>query len=485
MQRLPSILSACVALTASLALAGPMDVVFQQTRHGAADGGVSRAGANAPVGHCRNCHDTRTLPQPQPDLLWRANDNQLCFTCHTAGDGYAYQGPTAFNATAHWTSGTMRWPGPTPAARPAGDQGKCLNCHTPHGVKDGLGLVPVQGFVREEALCLACHDGSGPAKTNVAGELAKAAAHPVTTTTGVHNAREAMAPATFATGKRHAECVDCHNPHAANDGAKLTGVARVAVTNGAAGATPTYTLKPASDSSAVLEYELCFKCHSSWTTQPAGQDDLALLLNPANESFHPVEGAGKGTSTQLTASLAGGTGLPHLTTADTITCADCHNSDALPLTVSKVALYDGGVPSGPHGSNASTLGTGSSTAILRAQYRTQDRTSGPYTAAEFTLCFICHAKAPFADTSKNTRTDTRFNLHGFHMDIGALCADCHNNSHGTRSASWSGNRTYARLVSFGPLVTKAGTTNTQPVWNGSSSCTLTCHGQSHNPFTYP
>jgi hypothetical protein len=43
----------------------------------------------------------------------------------------------------------------------------------------------------------------------------------------------------------------------------------------------------------IDEYQLCFKCHSSWTTQPAGQSDLALLLNNNNPSYHPVEAAGR------------------------------------------------------------------------------------------------------------------------------------------------------------------------------------------------
>ncbi len=483
MQRLPSILSALVGLTAVTAFAGPRDVVYLETRHGSADAGVNRV-ATVPVGHCRQCHDTRTLPQPQPHLLFRADDNALCFTCHTPAGAAAWQGSTAYNATAHWTSMKMAWPGPAPAARPAGDVGKCLNCHTPHGSRDGQGLVPVLGFVREEALCLTCHDASGPASTNLVAELAKATAHPVIATSGVHDAREAMSPATFATGRRHAECVDCHNPHAANDAAKLAGVARVAVTNGGAGTVPGYTLKPASDLSPTLEYQLCFKCHASWTTQPAGQDDLALVLNPANESFHPVEGPGKGTSAQLANSLAGGTGLPHLTTADTITCSDCHNSEAIPLTVSKVSTYGGTVPSGPHGSNAAATNATFSKALLRASYRVTPKTTKSFVASEFQLCFVCHSSAPFATTSKNIRSDTRFNLHGFHVGEGLLCAECHSNSHGTRLAGYSGNRTYGRLVSFGPTITGP-TTGSQPAWNGSSSCSLRCHGFTHNNETYP
>jgi predicted CXXCH cytochrome family protein len=483
MQRLPSLLSALVALASMTALAGPRDVVYLETRHGQADGGVNRTPA-VPVGHCRQCHDTRTLPQPQPHLLFRANDNTLCVTCHAGAGAASYLGATVYDGGAHWGSAKALWPGPSPAARPPGDEGLCLTCHTPHGTRDGQGLVPSLGLVREEALCLACHDGSGPASTNMAAELAKAAAHPVVATSGVHEAREPLVPATFGAGRRHAECVDCHNPHAASDAARLAGVPRVAVTNGAAGAVPAYALLAATDATPVQEYQLCFKCHASWTTQPAGQDDLALGLNPANESFHPVEAPGKGTSTQLAASLAGGSGLPHLTTSDTITCSDCHGSEALPLTVSKVSAYTGAVPTGPHGSNAAAANAAYSKALLRASYRVTPKTGGGFVAAEAQLCLICHKAAPFQDTSKNTRTDTRFNLHGFHLGKGTLCAECHANPHGTRLAPVAANRTYARLVSFAPNVTGA-TAGASPTWNGSSSCSLRCHGTTHNPETYP
>ncbi len=318
-----------------------MDIVFQQTRHGSLDAGVNRD-ATVPVGHCLQCHERAVQPSTNAPMLFHVNDNTLCFTCHQGPGKAVYLGQTAYNGTAHAnTANSMLWPGPTPPARPATDKGECLNCHTPHGYRDGVGLVPNLEYVREEALCLACHDSTGPASTNVQADVVKASAHPVVSIAGKHVSTESQAGATFAGANRHAECVDCHNPHAANDTAKLGGVARVGVTNGAAGATATFTLKPASDGSAVKEYELCFKCHASYTTLPAGKTDKAVELNPANASFHPVEAAGKNATAAMNASLAGGTGLPHLTATSVITCADCHGSDALPTTVSSVSAYTG------------------------------------------------------------------------------------------------------------------------------------------------
>lgn len=508
MQRMPSVLtvraSGLVALFAWATAADAGDQVFHLTKHGSSTGGVARLGS-LPVGHCMQCHPTRETPARTSPVLFGPNDNTLCFACHaSAGPAAVYAGATAYAAGIHATAATMRWPGPTPAARPPGDQGKCLNCHTPHGARDGLGLVPNLEYFREEALCLACHDGSGPATSNLFAELQKASGHPTATVAGVHATTEGGASAAYGTGRRHAECTDCHNPHAATAGAKLAGTGRVQVTNGAAGSVPGYTWVPPTNPSPVKEYELCFKCHSSWTTQPVGQTNQALVLNPANESFHPVEGPGRTTTSQLAASLAGGQGLPHLTTSSVITCGDCHNNDAVPRTVTLVSGYSGTAPVGPHGSNASSGNAALSSAVLRAPYRvTLKPRSGTndYSANEFALCFICHSPAPFGTTSENTRADTSFRLHGLHLnklndkgsgglDItvpgagqgNAICRECHYNTHGTRGAPWSANRTYARGVNFSPNVQGPGGTG-QPTWS-SGSCQLRCHGQNHNPETY-
>lgn len=506
MQRLPSILTRalCVASGVLAASASAGDQVFHLTKHGSTTSGVNRL-SSVPQGHCMQCHPVRQSPAPMSPVLFAPNDNTLCFTCHAAaGPATVYAGQAAYAASIHASSTAMRWPGPVPAARPAGDAGKCLNCHTPHGARDGLGLVPNLEFFREEALCLSCHDASGPASANIVAELSKAAAHPTATISGRHAPAEGGTSTAFGATNRHAECTDCHNPHAVTSTSPLQGAGRVSVSNGAAGSVPTYTWVPPTSGTTPKEYELCFKCHSSWTTRPAGQTDLALVLNPANESFHPVEAAGKTTSSQLTASLAGGTGLPHLTTTSVISCGDCHNNDALPTNVSLVAGYTGTAPKGPHGSNASGGNAAFSNSVLRARYRADLKpraTSNDYTATDFTLCFICHSPAPFATTQEGTRSDTSFRLHGMHLnklfgkgsvngDINtpgagrgnAICRECHYNTHGTRGAYWATNRTFTRGVNFSPNVQGQGGTG-EPSWQ-PNSCRLRCHGTNHSPETY-
>ncbi|MEW5740134.1 MAG: cytochrome c3 family protein [Myxococcota bacterium] len=507
MQRVPSILrlpAACVAVWCLAAPARAGDQVFHLTKHGSVTSGVNRL-PGTPVGHCMQCHPVRQTPVPMSPVLFAPNDNTLCFGCHAAaGPASVYAGQTAYAAGIHASSAAMRWPGPTPPARPAGDAGKCLNCHTPHGARDGAGLVPNLEYVREEALCLACHDGSGPAAANIFAELTKTAGHPTATVSGRHATAEGSSSAAFGAANRHAECTDCHNPHATTSTSALMGASRVAVTNGAAGTAPTYSYVPPTNAAPVTEYELCFKCHSSWTTRPAGAKDVALVVNPANESFHPVEAPGKTTSSQLAASLAAGGGTPHLTTSSVIACTDCHNNDALPRTVTLLSGYTGAVPKGPHGSSASGGNAAFSNAILRAPYRADLKpraTSNDYTANDFALCFICHSPAPFGTTNEGARADTSFRLHGMHLnklfDKGsingsittpgagrgnAICRECHYDTHGTRGAPFASNRTYTRGVNFAPNVQGPGGSG-EPSWT-AGSCRLRCHGTNHNPETY-
>ena len=492
---------AVAATVVGIAVAGQGDDVFYLSAHGDGVSGVARD-AQKPVGSCLQCHQDPPGAAANPFGLFAGNDNQLCFTCHdTATARGIFEGPTAFLATDHWLSQVALWPGPQPAPRAPTEAGYCLNCHTPHGSRDALGLVPVLGYVREEALCLACHDASGPAGQNILAETNKANGHPVTAVSFVHSVDEGIVPASFAAGRRHAECVDCHNPHAARDGQPLVGVSRVAASFGAANSPPTYTARPPDDPAPVAQHEVCFKCHSGWTTLPAGARDLALELNPNNASFHPVVGAGTNSSSFMTQSLLGGTGTPHLDTTSTITCSDCHGSEALPTTVTTVASYVGTVPVGPHGSNAATS-TALSPDILRGGYRVELKAaSAAYARAEFQLCYICHSPAPFETTSKNSRSDTAFRFHGLHVsdlantgsfdgDINtpgsgrgrAICAECHYSIHGTAGAYHAGNRTNARLVSFAPNVTGSSGSG-EPSWT-QGSCTLRCHDKGHTPKTY-
>jgi predicted CXXCH cytochrome family protein len=364
--------------------------------------GIAKTLAAGPhAGDCERCHTMHGDDlQPQPNALVGPNDNVLCASCHTSiWNGGSYPGTWTYAGSAHGSSPAMIWPGPDPTARTeSGAAGKCLNCHDPHGWDDGLGRIPFLAVAREEKLCLACHSGS-PASADIRSDLLKPYRHPVADYTGRHAGPTESQPADFAispVNQRHAECEDCHNPHVARpdpptgvtppDASKrLLGVSRVSVMNGAAGNAPSYTFLANSDTltAPVSEYQLCFKCHSSWTTQPGGQTDLALVLNPSNPSFHPVEDRGANPTIAPSAFTSGWS-------ASSLTgCGDCHGSDL--------------GARGPHGSSYPH--------ILK---RPSPDSPTPRSMSSDELCFSCHAYDVYANPGSPdaTRLASRFNQPG-------------------------------------------------------------------------
>jgi predicted CXXCH cytochrome family protein len=431
---------------------------YRSTKHGDARTGVLRLPDQAP-GECTQCHNAHPA-QGQRFGLFAADDNRLCATCHNQpGAAGSYPGSLRYEQSAHATSSGMTWPGPDPRARGSSDAGKCVNCHDPHGVRDARGVIASMLVAREENACLPCHDGSR-ARDRVAGDVRKPYRHPVALS-GRHLASEGNDPARFAAGPvdaRHAECVDCHNPHVGRaqpvppqppDAAEdLTGVGRVRVTNGAAGVPPLYTFAPADDLGPAREYEICFKCHSSWTRQPRGQADLAMLLNPANPSFHPIEAVGRNRSIRPAAFVAG------WSWDRLIFCGDCHGSD------------DDGAR-GPHGSIYKGL--------LRRSYSTGSPTQE---SAPTDLCFSCHAYAAYADAGAvgPSQTASRFaGAHGHTFHVGSKrvpCAACHD-AHGSAR--------YPALLAVGRL---PGLTAFVPD-PGGGTCLSTCHAAQRYTLGYP
>jgi hypothetical protein len=223
----------------------------------------------------------------------------------------------------------------------------------------------------------------------------------------------------------------------------VLGVSRVSVLNGAAGTPPSFTFLAGADTltGPVTEYQLCFKCHSSWTTQPTGQTDLALALNPANPSYHPVEAAG------VDAGIWPTSFTPGWTASSLTACGDCHGSDQGTRA--------------PHGSIYRY--------ILRAPYTAA---TTPRTMTSNELCFQCHAYDVYGNPGSpvTLRQASRFNQPGAAMGhaehVGSQqvsCYACHV-THG------SGSRTHLMVTGRAPGIT---------IWTETptgGSCTPTCHG---------
>ncbi|HEY6100197.1 MAG TPA: cytochrome c3 family protein [Anaeromyxobacter sp.] len=439
-------LLACLVPLTSAASGG----AYAQTRHGDPVRGVLRV-PTAPRGSCMHCHDSRSPGGRRVKVR--------CQDCHSAPSQLGvYPGAGVYSRSVHGSSWAV-WPESDRRRKPR-DGGDCANCHDPHGRSDAAGLVPALARVREEGLCLGCHTGS-PGK-DLRPQPGQIYGHPWAAVSGKHVAGERGPDASQpgAPAARHAECVDCHNPHAARRDAvrplppeapgALLGVARVRVSNGAAGAAPTFSYAGPDDTSPPREHELCFRCHSSYAVQRPGAKDLAVAFNPANASTHPVEARGTNPGIALGAFTSGWS-------ADrTVLCSDCHAGDT-------------GLR-GPHASSYRYL--------LKARYVAE---AGRRPVAPDDLCFGCHAFAPYADPMAGpaTLSQSRFNPpnsaagHAFHVATQGLgCWACHE-THGSPSTP--------NLIAAG----RPGGIAAFAREASGGSCTTTCHAPKAYGLNYP
>ncbi len=382
----------------------------------------------------------------------------------------------------------------------------CAACHRSH---TGQNTNLLNSSSPESTFCFTCHDAAGSGSNyKVQAEFQGIPAnnpaqgiyysHPATTASTHTSAR---ADEFSNRTNRHSECGDCHDPHKVNAAApsqtasgwtvsgalaNITGVARQ-------GGSLVWTDPVAS------EYQLCYKCHSGFTGLPSGKLDKAAELAPSNASYHPVEAAGKNGTTAMANSLAGGK-LWRFTTSSTIRCTNCHGNYRLVGDPPALNTPASSARLAPHAS----VNRG----ILIANYRNRllKTSTENYGTNDFALCYLCHKEAPFQDTSGDPRTDTNYGLHGFHVgsiadELGgggsstnidtpwagqgnAICAECHYRIHGTALAR-SGNQNYQRGVNFAPNVQPV-VGETSPLWSGpaNKTCTLVCHGKTHNPANY-
>jgi predicted CXXCH cytochrome family protein len=406
---------------------------------------------------------------------------------------------------------------------------QCAVCHRAHTAQAPDLLVKGS----QSALCFTCHGAAAGANTNV--QLQYALDRPANDPAKrEYYSHDALAPSSHTQSgldefggqtNRHSECADCHNSHKARSidtaqtasgwdaSGRLAGVSGVSVVNGTtAGAAPTYSFLNGVTDLVTREYQLCFKCHSGFTTLTPNTDlkpsqyalDKGVELNPKNASYHPVEAAGTNGTDAMKASLAGTSPykLWNFTIGSTIRCLNCHATSATPdATATPAEAAGGALP--PH--------TSANRGILLRNY--QDRvlksTNAAYSAGDFALCYTCHGEAPFApdaSTNPDATLQTNFSLHSRHLtglagkgtggtDIDtpgdgqgdAICAECHFRLHSTTNKvpqAVDG----TRLVNFAPNVqplVAGGTVSWTPAGTTSSgSCTLTCHGKSHDDLTY-
>ncbi|MFQ5574067.1 MAG: cytochrome c3 family protein, partial [Terriglobia bacterium] len=248
----------------------PGRAIFEQTKHSTVTASavalVTLPGSGFAAGDCVNCHNTHGSEFAD---FRRANQNDLCFTCHDATGitlpaAYSYRGEQRYGFAAHGEDVTPFnvWPKldetgfaiGTGGAQP----GECINCHNPMGKDNGIGEPfpnlllqwelkqggsPAIQDSAEEMLCyggsplgaggsppiFGCHAvsytytdvfyGTGTRTSNIYNQFNPPLPLVITAPSGAKvNGRhdiDATAQNTYNPPAK-VECDDCHNPHTNN-----------------------------------------------------------------------------------------------------------------------------------------------------------------------------------------------------------------------------------------------------------------------------
>jgi predicted CXXCH cytochrome family protein len=452
---------------------------------------------------CTSCHDPHNQNNDAVTKKFLVKSNErsaICLSCHTTTgwNGSSHAQPTNAIDDGRYSAAQGAHTGYTGVANNG-----CESCHRPHssGVAQRLLKFP------EENTCFKCHNGSvADATENLQADFqTKVYRHPATTTPSVHDASEGPTssmhrlPETSQGAERHAECADCHNPHASNGATSVP-----PAVSGALASVTGITSSGVGVTSSAYEYQICLKCHGDSANKPQAQDTGAgtgfgrlpqrqtYQGNPnrnntrleftSTVSSHPVVEA-RGLSTgiggevpSLRSAVLGASGAPlpgrPLSANSLISCTDCHNSDT---------GVNRGVPggaAGPHGSSYEH--------ILERQYATNTPGSGPgallgtvpYAPSAYALCDKCH------DVSGSIMQNQSFAFHSEHVANGMACASCHD-SHGIDGGNPGENSSLINfdltLVGPDPVTGRLGY---RDLGFRKGECALTCHGVAHSPKSY-
>jgi predicted CXXCH cytochrome family protein len=511
---------------------------------------VSTISASLTCGNCHDIHDVQTgtgawdlsrASQPtDPKIRASVSDvTTFCLGCHTGTPArQSASGASAVPWDVYWSrpiagSTSVVWDKTVAGAEftsaghytSVAGRTDCAVCHDPHGsanprltawtrpawFTDGVDGVRdnTSTAAYEENLCYQCH-GNGtigkaaPGAQDVASPASRSGAHPISSGSGLH--ADGEAPARLGVGNRHAECVDCHDPHAARPGVHTAGASQpgpalrgawgVQPTWGSAGGVPATSYRTVRFVGASTEREayLCFKCHTSYTSLPdggtlngVGGPDLSYDFNPGNQSYHNVLGLDTGVRTSFTFSGVGTVTWPWvgdnslkngLTSNSKLTCTDCHSSKAP------------GEARGPHGSTAKYM--------LDPDYSGDwegamlDWHSPNGTSPSNLICTKCHTFSANTGPGFNNVHSWGGVLGAVHTaDTGTHCVECHVRiPHGSKRPRllgyYSDPAPYAAVAQGNSkplfaITLKSHNPTDYQTWRGSD-CAVGCTGQ-HEGFS--
>jgi len=441
----------------------------------------------------------------------------FCLKCHDSNGANGDVTPFSDNVTVPAVDQTL-WTASAHKTSASANSNTCLGCHdNGHGSNKStlLGPYTYSGpgtgtdlMNEEEGFCFTCHGSGGVALkqvrlafssyTNTATNFYK---HDVTASYRKHNNGEGGASgvgggsAIFGGTNRHVECVDCHNPHGAVAGT-ATAPTLLPTLIGATGVEPTYAGAGAPtgftwQSSVTQEYQVCFKCHSSYTTLPtylpgggygtgtftlvanglkkvttggtngqiADSRNMALEFNPNNPSYHPVMAAGKNLLINSGAFQTGWTYTSRMY------CSDCHTNQNA----------GAGYGRGPHGAaNLHLLDNGN---VAGTNYNYVSAHGGN-TANPSEVCTKCHQNYTTTDGNSRFSNASAGKGHAYHATKEG-CFVCHD-THGAEQQ----NHLMNFSVNEGNFSAIAGPDNSQTAFKHAAgtalnACVITCHGKGH------
>jgi len=475
---------------------------------------------------CETCHNAHVQSIDSSNMFLVVDNSQsgLCLACHVsspasipmltkkstatnAGQSSSTRSattkPVTYNALTAWSTSAHALGGFQIAkAANAGSHGTlqknaCLSCHTTHKGQARTAMLSStkQALPNMDAnaqTCMNCHNGGStvsPAIANVYQEFAKKG-HPFPAGVNTHLTNENA----VLNKNRHATCVDCHEPHAAQKTSSFASSTIRPSQNGTSGVSAVDGATLVSP--ATYQYQICLRCHGTSTGKQTlatfgylptrvvtGGDPLSLLpaLSTTAVSSHPISHDSQSPYSQPSLlkfmwNLDGHTQGRLM--GSRLLCTDCHNSD-------DNREFGGTGPNGPHGSqnyhilerryefsqvavgNTPQVGPGST--ILNLLPMVVDpAASGPYS-----MCAKCHDLA-------NILSNASFSKHSTHLNAGFSCSVCHTaHGVGTATASVPGER----LVSFDVAVVAENDVLLTPITynRASATCTLKCHNYNHNP----
>lgn len=323
---------------------------------------------------CAQCHDNHGSNAPKllgaydpgtgtnkiGTTVIAANNNTVCYACHSAQTAAAYtreaNGYTSYGTwpgQATYSSGihngaAVRWPGRTDATG-----GECWNCHDVHGTNSTYDELvgqfnPSSGANDAYALCFNCHDADGPAAVtrNIKQYYPATSGGTSSATNAGHQIKTAGGTLTVGTGL---PCYDCHNPHGSAEPNGLLVETMIAGTMYRMGDSAAEIGDMTNAASCRL---FCFLCHTTATgrgTNSAGTGYTAIAATDL------VEGISRNPAVDNNALKL--SSIAAHTEADGRSCLTCHGGMTATNSVNVHAPSSGagGGPclgSGCHGSDS-------------------------------------------------------------------------------------------------------------------------------------